>query len=428
MKIILVLLDGLGNRAYKELGYKTPLQAANTPNLDYLSKIGSNGLYHSSIPGECLPSEIAHYLMFGYDRDDFPGRGLLEAVGENVQFNENDVLCLTHLTGIEWKKGIPVLLRGRDETKGEKEELGRLFKSVSEYESRGISFKLVQTRRNDAILIMKGKASPYISDSDPITMGNPIAGVLPVDNNPEPELAVNTAIALNEYLAYCHEILSKKSNKANFLVTQRCGKRHAQKVFEELWGLKGLLIASGSIYTGLANEVGMDYLKVKYSGDCYRDLVERIAIALDDNEHNFIHVHTKAPDEAAHKGTPLHSKEIISELDKGFSDLIKELKKRDDILLAVTADHSTPSDSCLIHSGEPVPVIITGRNVRRDNVQQFDEINASNGCLGFLRGKELMMMLLNYADRSVMTSHQLGSEKKFYYPVEYPVFEITKVK
>lgn len=428
MKILLILLDGLGDRAYKELGYKTPLLAAHTPNLDYLAKIGSNGLYHASIPGECLPSEIAHYLMFGYKRDDFPGRGLLEAVGDNVSFQDDDILCLSHLTRISFENGVPTLKKGRDEITENKETLGRLFRSISEYETEGITFRLVQTRRNDATLIMSGNVSPYISDSDPIVRGNPIASIEPVEDNPEPEMAENTARALNEYLNYCHKVLSAKDHKANFLVTQRCGRRITQKPFEKLWGLKGLLMASASIYTGLANEIGLDYITVKDSKNPGKDLAERISFALKDNEHDFIHVHTKAPDEAAHKGTPEHKKEIISELDKAFTGSIKEINKKDDLLVAITADHSTPSDSPLIHSGEPVPVMIAGSDVRRDNVDTFNEINAASGCLGFLRGRELMMMLLNYADRSVLTSHQLGGKMHTYYPGKYQVFGIIKDK
>ncbi|NQT68084.1 MAG: hypothetical protein HQ552_00720 [Desulfobacteraceae bacterium] len=88
MKIILILLDGLGDRSYKVLDGLTPLQAASTLNLNRLAYLGSNGLFHPLSPGQCLPSETAHYLLFGYDLINFPGRGLLEAVGECVKFDE----------------------------------------------------------------------------------------------------------------------------------------------------------------------------------------------------------------------------------------------------------------------------------------------------------------------------------------------------
>jgi 2,3-bisphosphoglycerate-independent phosphoglycerate mutase len=99
-KIILILLDGLGDRSYPILNHQTPLQAANTPNLDRLATMGGNGLFHASAIGQCLPSEMAHYLLFGYDAKHFPGRGLLEAVGFGVPFDEGDVLSLAHLASV----------------------------------------------------------------------------------------------------------------------------------------------------------------------------------------------------------------------------------------------------------------------------------------------------------------------------------------
>lgn len=426
MKIILILLDGIGDRAYKELDRKTPLQAADTPNMDCLARMGSNGLFHASIPGECLPSEIAHYSIFGYDINSFPGRGLFEAVGDGVVFDDRDVLCLSHLTGIDWSDNIPYLMRGRDETAGTREELGELFKSLSGFESEGISFRLVQTRRNDAIVIMSGGASPFITDSDPIIIGNKIAMVLPVKNNPEPEMADRTARAMYEYLSFCHGALTKKKKSANFLVTQRCGRRAEQVPFEKLWGLKGLLIASGSMYMGLAREIGMDCKKVTDSGDVAGDLKSRIEIALNDDRHDFFHVHTKVPDETAHKGTPADKRDALSELDKGLLKIVSMIKNEEDLAVAVTGDHSTPSDSLLIHSGEPVPLTINCPNVRRDSVKRFDEINAGKGCLGFLKGKELLLMLLNYSDRSVLKSHQLGGDIRTYYPENYPVFQMPE--
>ena len=73
MKTILVLLDGIGDRSYSMLENLTPLQAARTPNLDALAAMGATGLYHASTLGQCLPSESAHFLMFGYAMADFSG-------------------------------------------------------------------------------------------------------------------------------------------------------------------------------------------------------------------------------------------------------------------------------------------------------------------------------------------------------------------
>lgn len=436
MKTILILLDGLGDRSYKCLNGLTPLQAASTPNLDRLACLGSNGLFHASCPGECLPSEIAHYLLFGYDLMNFPGRGLLEAVGEGVTFGNEDILCLAHLAGVSWQDGVPVLTSGRDDIKGDIKEIGRMYASITPFEAQGIRFRLQQTRRNDAILILSGGASPHVSDSDPIIKGRIIACIRPLFNSPEPERAGRTARALNDYLTQCYKTLSnheinmlrrsRNMPPANFLVTQRCGRRIVQEPFDRRWGLSGMFIASGSVYKGLANELGLGFVQVEDSEDPGEDLRERIRIALDDTAHNFIHVHTKVPDEAAHSGDPKQKKAVIAALDKGLDELIKAEETRDDLLIAVTADHSTPSISNLIHSGEPVPFTLVGPTIRRDEVESFDEVSAAAGCLGLLRGKELMLMILNYSDRSALLGHHLGETEKPYFPDDYAPFKLTE--
>jgi len=426
IKIILVLLDGLGDRSYRVMGDRTPLQAAGTPNLDRLASLGSNGLFHAASPGQCLPSETAHYLLFGYDLEYFPGRGLLEAIGDGVPFDDSDVLCLAHIAGVTWQEGIPILTKGRNDIKGDRQDIALLFDSITPYETNGIRFKLQQTRRNDAILVMSGGVSPFISDSDPMVPGQPIARVCPVAGNPEPYRAERTARALNEYLAYCHKVLSgHKANcipgdgdliPGNFLVTQRCGRRVIQEPFCRRWGLAGMLIASVSLYAGLAHELGLAFVRARDSNDPGTDMRARIRMAIDDPSHDFIHVHTKIPDEAAHAGDPKRKEAAIAALDRGLDELVKAVETRNDLLVVITGDHSTPSVSPLIHSGEPSPLTLVGPSIRRDNVDAFDEVSAATGCLGLLRGRELMFMILNCSDRSSLLGHRLEYRKTLHSP------------
>ncbi len=438
MKIILVLLDGLGDRSYKGLDYRTPLQAAHTPNLDRLADLGSNGLFHPALPGQCFPSETAHYLLFGYDLKDFPGRGLLEAVGDGVEFDDGDVLCLSHLAGVTWREGVPILTQSRRDVARTVQETKQLFAALAPYEACGIRFRLQQTHHNDAILCMSGQASPYVSDSTPFITGRAMARIWPLRGNPEPDQAERTAKALNDYVANAHNILSnheinreraeKKLPPVNFLGTHRCGRRIPQEPFSELWGLAGMFVASGAVYEGLAHELGMTFVRTRDTDKANQDLRERISLALKDEAHDFVHVHTKAPDEAAHTGDPRRKQEIIAALDHGLDELMEAVQARDDLLVVVTADHSTPSMSPLIHSGEPVPATMVGPTVRRDGVTSFDEVSAARGCLGMLRGRELMLTILNHADRSALIGHRLGRCEMPYVPKDYEPFNRTDRK
>ena len=435
MKIIIVLLDGLGDRACRVLGDRTPLQAAVTPNLDRIASLGSNGLYHAASPGLCLPSETAHYLMFGYGVGEFPGRGLLEAVGYGIAFEETDVLSLAHLSCIAWEEGLPVLTHSRRDILGDGDELRSLYACLAFYEAEGVRLRLHQTHFNDAVLVLSGEVSPFVCDSDPMTIGRPMAEIRPLAGNPEPENAARTAQALNQYLDHCHRILAgheinglrkgRNQPPANFLALQRCGRRIEHGSFRERWDLAPMLVGSGAVYAGLAHELGMTFVRMKDGEDPGKDLAERLDIALSDRAHEFVHVHTKTPDEAAHTGDPVRKLKVIESLDQGLDGLVKALERGDDLLVAVTADHSTASVTGLIHSGEPVPLAIAGPGVRRDRVFAFDEASTATGCLGFLRGRELLLMLLNYGDRSSLLGHRLSPQERWYVPKAYKPFKVA---
>lgn len=434
MKVVLVLLDGLGDRTYAELGHRTPLGAAFTPNLDRIAALGGNGLYHAFCPGVCLPSEKAHFLMFGYADAVFPGRGLLEAAGEDVVFADRDVLVLAHLARIGFSRsGVAHLEYGRDEISGDRDFLGGVYDRLTPWEYKGVRFALHQTRRNDGVLVLTGDVSPDISDSDPIDAGKPVGRVVPLAESREPERAAKTADAMNHYLSWCHARLAgitvPKAGKdseirGNFLVTQRAGRRVQQERFSEKWGFSPAMIASGGVYRGIAKELGFDFIKAVDTTHPGKDLAGRILAAIDDDGHDFIHVHTKVPDEVSHKEGPLQKTEAITLLDEGFAGLLQALDRKQNMLAVITADHSTPACSVLVHSGETVPLVMSGGAVRRDPVARFDEIAASSGSLGVLKGDELMYMILNCTDRAVLEGLRLGAVRRPYRQAAYPGFAV----
>jgi 2,3-bisphosphoglycerate-independent phosphoglycerate mutase len=434
MKTVLVLLDGLGDRSYPSLGDRTPLEAAPTPNLDRLAALGCSGLYHASLPGCCLPSESAHYLLFGYGTNEFPGRGLLEASGFGLPFGDADVLCLAHLFHADSvdEDGPLICREVWKRLRADEVELRSLYEGLTPFEAHGVAFRLHRVRGNEGILAMSGAVSPFVSDSDPMAAGKPMARPVAMVPNPEPEGAERTAGALNRFLAHCRRRLQthpvNRDREAsgrpplNFLATQRCGRRIRVESFADRWGVPGLLIASGPLFGGIAAELGMTFRSVSDGDDPGSDLAERVRTALEDTRHGFVHVHTKAPDEAAHRGDPEGKVEAIRSLDHGLEPLVEALDGSGDLLAAITADHATPCGSPLVHSGETVPLVMAGPTVRRDRVTRFDEISAAAGGLGLLRGKELMLLLLNHADRSVLCGHRLGPAERAYVPADYPTF------
>jgi len=116
--------------------------------------------------------------------------------------------------------------------------------------------------------------------------------------------------------------------------------------------------------------------------------------------YEFVHLHAKGPDVAAHQKDPVGKRDAIEAIDSVLGPLVEQIETGADLLVVVTGDHATPSSGPLIHSGEAVPLIIVGgANVLVDEVKEFHERAAVHGSLGRVYGADLMPILLNLTDR-----------------------------
>lgn len=427
------MLDGIGDRSYKQLDHQTPLQAARTPVMDELASGGANGLYHAGHLGQALPSENAHFVMFGYDMSAFPGRGVLEALGAGIRLGRKDVAVLTHFACLRESEGILLV----DERKPviSEHEVSMLIREVEEYKTHGVHVRFIQTGGIFGIILLSGDVAPYITDSDPFIDGRPLIEIEPWADFKQDKATGNTAKALKEYLVwvyYCikdHPVnrprISNGQLAINGFITQRAGQLKDVTPFKQCNGLRGLSIASGIVYLGLGRYTGMDTIKVADTANPGDDLAGRIKIAIDSlADYDFIHVHTKAPDEAGHTKDPEFKMRVIESLDSGIGKALRPLMDDPEVLIIVTADHSTPSAGPLIHSGESVPLTFFGKGVRRDAVMHFNEIDVATGAMGDVRGKELMYMILNHLDMSKLHGIMDTPVDQPYWPGEYQPFKL----
>ena len=418
MRAILILLDGLGDRASEILNNKTPLQFAKTPNLDRLAENGMCGLMTTYKEGIPLGTEVAHFLLWGYSLEEFPGRGVIEALGEDIEIEKNAIYLRASLGFVKKdEKGFLVIDRRTKDIS--REEIEKLVDSLPTCVD-GYKFELFYSFDVHFILNIKernGWISDKISDSDPFYKNRYVMKVKAIRELCKSEVeyskAKDTARALNKYLLNVYKILqnhkiNRKRRKlekmpANFLLTKWASRYKRVESFKEKWGMNAVILAESSLFKGLAKFLGMDFIKIE-SFEEGIDLIPEL-------DYDFIHLHTKETDEAAHTKNPLNKVKVIEKIDK----LIGNLKLREDDLLIITADHSTPSVGNLIHSGESVPILFYGKNVRVDNVKEFNEISCSNGHLR-IRGEELMHLILNYTDRALLYGLRSGDRLRYYIP------------
>ena len=409
MKVLLTILDGLADRPHKELDGKTPLQAALTPNLDKLASLGITGTMYPISPGIAPSSDLAHFVLFGYPIEEFPGRGYLEALGEGFEVKEDEVILRTSFVKV--KKAEDHFQIIQRETEQEEDICLSLAEKILPEEFNGVKVRFVYTGQRQGLLILEGDVSPDVTDSDPFSNNLPVIKVQPMADASESEKAEKTASALNRFLLQVYERL--RGEPLNFLVTKWAGRKKLLDPFWERYSFKGASIASDILYKGLAKAVGLDFYlhqdtpviarseATKQSHPCQKDLLERFEKArkLMEQGYDFVHVHTKVPDKAAHTKNPELKKEKIEALDGAFSLFLDDSWWREDVLIVITADHATPSQGDLIHSGEAVPLAMIGQTVGTDEVDKFDEVSCHQGFLGQIYGRDLMPLILNYTDR-----------------------------
>lgn len=431
-KCLLLLLDGLGDRSLPELGGRTPLQAAHTPNMDRLAAAGGNGLFHAARMGQALPSENAHFTIFGYGLEEFPGRGALEALGAGLELGTRDVAILAHLCSVAERDG--ALWQERDIVpEVTEEEAAQLMEAVGEYASDGVEVRLLREKGLFGVLRLRGKVSRHVTDTNTMRDGVPMSAVEAWREYENDSSTVRTVRVLKGYLSWAwrtleaHPVNAARRERGQApvtgVVTQRAGRRKLVTPFAERYGLRGMTVASDTIYMGLAEYLGLSGLRDADTGDPGTDFSRRIGLAREAlAEHDYVHVHTKAPDVAAHTKDPARKVEVIEALDRALGEHLEELLADESVLLALTSDHSTPSCGALVHSGEPVPLTFAGRGVRVDGVDRFDEVSAASGALGTVRGREFMFLVLNYLDKAKLGGIRDTPLDQAFWPGNYKPF------
>jgi 2,3-bisphosphoglycerate-independent phosphoglycerate mutase len=380
LPIVLLLLDGLGDRAHDVLGGRTGIEAAETPNLDRLCAAGSCGVLYSVGPGRAPTSEVAHWSMLGYRPDEFPGRAVFEALGRGQKVSAEHVFAYAALRPAE-RRDDGWWLTGRPDPERDADEAERLVERCDGITVDGLTFSLSHVWRGEAVLRISGGADERVTDSDsffrawyPMLRPQPLV--------PEAE---RTARACEEWT---REVMRRlEGERFNVITLKWFGRPKEVPSFLERHGLTGTFAAESAFLRGLGRCVGLTPIENPYMN------VELANERLDAGD-TFVYVHDKRIDEAGHTKDPNVKRETAELLDAAFANL-----PVDRAIVCVTGDHATPAFPNVIHSGDPVPLVVAGPGVRADHVSAFGERDCAGGILGHLRGPDLMPVLLNAADR-----------------------------
>lgn len=406
-KIILCIADGLGDRPCEELGGKTPLEFANTKNLDKIAMNGTTGIMDLYQAGTPVGTDLGHMILFGYGIEDYPGRGPIEAFGNNLELISGDVAFRCNFATVDDKLNVKDRRAGRI-----REGTAELAQALNGMEVRGVKVFFKEATEHRAVMVLRGKnLSSEVADTDPKIEGKKIYKCVGTDNSKEADF---TADVVNEIIMKANRILKEHPlnrerekiglKPANAILTRGAGiMPHVEKITEKL-GFKASCIAAEHTVMGAARLAGFEVVTDKsFTGNIDTDIYKKAEKALESIENNdFTVLHFKATDLMGHDNNPKGKAKAAELYDKMIGLVIEGIEKNIDeqVIIALAADHSTPCER-REHSGEPVPIAICGNGIRRDNTIFYDEIECSRGGLGRIKGNDFNRILLDYLEVTI---------------------------
>ena len=399
MKYLIVVGDGMADYPLTELGNKTPLQAANKPNMDSIAAKGKSGLIRTIPDGLTPGSDAAICSVLGYDPNLYcTGRGPLEAPSRGIKLAENDTAYRCNL--ITEKNGAIADYSAGHITTDEASQLIAAVRKTFEKPNK-IEFYTGLDYRH--FLILRNFPQPELIECTPPhdATGVAVSKVLPKAKVPAAE---NNAQFLRDLINGSREILNshpvnvarEKIGKSpgNLIWPWGGGKKPSMPTLKEKFAVKSAVISAVDLVKGIGTYAGMEIINVQgatgLDNTNYEGKADAALKALKTNDLVFVHV--EAPDEAGHcKDFKLKVK-TIEDLDKRLLGRILD-GIREPYAIAILPDHPTPIKTGT-HSREPVPFSIASPFVKPDSVKKFDEISARKGSFGLVENDYLISLLL----------------------------------
>ena len=395
-KTILFLGDGMADEPLEALGGKTPLQAAQVPNMDWIAAHGRCGEMLTLPEGFPTSSDVANMSVLGGDlAKELCGRGPLEAASQGIPMGPDDVVFRMNLVTVAPDGTLADFSGGHIGAAEQQEAIALLNAQIADTwkgnEGEYIRFYAGVSYRNLLLLhgpAFSGTAVAYDKPDD--NSGNPVSEHLPRAKSPAGEY---TARVLCDVTARAAEVLAGR--KANGVWLWSGGKAGAIHSIARRYGVKGAIVAAVDVINGLGRTMGLDVIKVPgatgYIDTNYEGKADAAIKAIKDG-YDFVYVHIEATDEVSHAQDLKLKLQAIEDFD---SRLIGRVRAAlgDTVAYCVLPDHPVPLRLGK-HTRTPVPVAVYQPGVAPDAVATYDEIGCPQGALGHLEGSALMDLLL----------------------------------
>ena len=396
MKYIILVPDGLADEPLKELGGKTPMEAANTPNMDYLAQHGFSALTQTIPDGMPPGSDVGNLALMGYDpKKNLSGRASLEAANLGIKLKDDEVVFRCNLVTVKDDKMLDYSAGhiSSDEAKNLIENLERALDWPDLRFYPGKSYRHLMVLKTINVPGMLGiKTTPPHDIID-----QPIKSYLPA--GPQSDNLLKIMNRSKEILSG-HQINKIREgageNPANMIWLWGQGASPNLPLFKDRYGLSGAVISAVDLVNGIGRLAGMDIINVPgangYYDTNYKGKAEYALNAL--KNHDLVYVHVEATDEAGHNGDWKAKVECCEHFDKKIvGPISKFFGKPQGVRILVCPDHPTPVAK-RAHDRSPVPFVIWGEGIESNGVKNYSEKEASAKGLKFKSGQEMIQFFL----------------------------------
>jgi 2,3-bisphosphoglycerate-independent phosphoglycerate mutase len=394
MKYAIIIPDGAADEPLVELGGKTPLEAAQTPNMDRIAIEGRQGLARTVPDGFESGSDVATMTLLGYDPKKYhTGRAPLEAAAQQIPLSPTDWVFRCNLVTV-----VDGIMKDHSAGGIGNAEAQRLLADLKRsIDLPGFEFHNGVSYRN--LLVYRGSEDFDVVTKPPHEIPEePIAKYLPRGRGSE---TLRRIMAHSAELFADHEINEVRTQTGLNPATQvwLWGQGHAPNLpkFKEKFGIdRGCMITGVDLLRGLAVLLGWDVREVEgmtsfhdtdYAG-------QGIATARMIDEYDLVFSHIEAPDEASHQADWKTKIAAIEHIDKFVvGPVLTKLQTFPEWRILVMPDHPT-NIATRKHGYAPSPFAMAGTKVRSLLDAPYSERNAAASDLKIERGHDLMEYFL----------------------------------
>jgi len=394
-KVVLLVLDGVGDVITAEQP-RTPLDLADTPNLDALAARSALGRIVPVAQGVTPGSGPGHLALFGYDPatpETDIGRGVLEALGVGMEVRRGDVLARGNFATADASGDLTDRRAGRPSNDENSRLVAAMQESLEGEDLGDVEAELHAGEGHRFVLRLRGDGlSAELEDTDPQATGVPPKA--PAADGESPSEESRRTVALVERVVAAMERALADEENANRALLRGFSSLPDLTPMTELYRLRCGAFAGYPLYRGVASVCGMDVVEC---GKGMGEVVDAVASHWEDFDYFFLHL--KKPDMAGEDGDAEAKARAIEAADAEIPRLLGLGKDgAGPSALAITGDHSTPAPMAA-HSWHPVPLLLHGPNCFIDEARRFTELEAIRGHVGTIPSMHLMGLMLANAGR-----------------------------